>query len=286
MHRLEFTTPRDPFLDFCMWPYRPPSPYHAKLRSVNLLLHAFAFANAGERAFRIVQAVRDGIGPFRTVWGVKQSGGRIAWELYFYDYERREREISVAKLLSVLEPMVRCDLRINEKTNYFMFSIDVDADLFAGSRKIEEIHLYLGNPGSSVSSGICYSLTERGAHLENFYFFFDARRDHDDIRAKVACSAHLDSTVIGIERILWPELKGCRIIVVANKQRHDSVYFSGIDVAQLVFFLKKMAYPEPLVAFVEDNQSRLDHLLYDVGFDYRMEGRELIVSKSAYYGVF
>ena len=31
---------------------------------------------------------------------------------------------------------------------------------------------------------------------------------------------------------------------------------------------------------------RLDHMLYDVGFDYRMEGGRLNILKSAYYGVF
>lgn len=31
---------------------------------------------------------------------------------------------------------------------------------------------------------------------------------------------------------------------------------------------------------------RLDHMLYDVGFDYRMEAGRLQIIKSAYYGVF
>jgi len=47
-----------------------------------------------------------------------------------------------------------------------------------------------------------------------------------------------------------------------------------------------MGYPRELMAFVEQNRSKLDHLLYDAGFDYRMEGKELRILKSGYYGIF
>ncbi len=81
-------------------------------------------------------------------------------------------------------------------------------------------------------------------------------------------------------------MRNCNVIVVANKQGNDAVYFSGIDVDQLIFFLKKMNYPGELTFFVEENRSNLDHLQYDVGFDYRMEGKELVILKSGYYGIF
>jgi hypothetical protein len=89
-----------------------------------------------------------------------------------------------------------------------------------------------------------------------------------------------------MEGILWPELRDCRVIVVANKQRNDAVYFSGIRVDQLLLFLNRMGYPAALVSFVEENKARLDHLLYDVGFDYRVEGDELRILKSGYYVYF
>ncbi len=122
--------------------------------------------------------------------------------------------------------------------------------------------------------------------LENFYFFFDAKRQMNEIMSKIACSAYVDSSQINIDRILWPELRDCRVIVVANKQQNDSVYFSRINVNQLIFFLRRMNYPETLVSFIEENRSKLDHLQYDVGYDYRMEGEDLIIMKSAYYGIF
>ena len=54
----------------------------------------------------------------------------------------------------------------------------------------------------------------------------------------------------------------------------------------MLFFLKRMAYPERIVAFVEDNKARLDHLLYDVGIDYRMTEGKVEYLKSGYYGIF
>ena len=167
-----------------------------------------------------------------------------------------------------------------------MFSIDIDHELIAGGKDLDEVHLYIGNPGSTVSSGICYSIKAAHTRLENFYFFFEARHQWQEILAKLACSVHYDAARWPAESILWPELCDCRVIVVANKQTNDAVYFSGIRVDQLLFFLKRMGYDSQLVAFVEANRSRLDHLLYDIGFDYRIVDGQIQILKSAYYGVF
>jgi hypothetical protein len=285
-NRLEYVTDQDVFFDFCLWEYQPLIPSQNKFRSVNLLFHSFEVAGVSGRGFDLIDAIRRGIGDSRTVWGVKQSGEHLLWEFYFYDYRRRDRERSITKLLDVIRPFASCEIRANENNHYFMFSIDISNDLVTGAKELDEIHMYTDNVGSTVSSGICYSLTGKGTRLENFYFFFDAKNEMDKIRAKVACSAYLDTTRIGIDGILWPELRNCRIIVAANKQQNDSVYFSGIDVGQLIFFLRRLHYPAALTSFVEENESKLDHLRYDVGFDYRMEGDDLMILKSGYYGCF
>lgn len=286
MDRMEFMTNKDIFFDFCLWEYKPVAPYENKFRPANLLFHSFDIMGVNERVYELIQAIREGIGISYTVWGLKQSAGDIRWEFYFYDYRRRERERSITKLLDIISPFIRCDIKPNENYHYFMFSIDIHNDLISGATDLEEIHMYIGNPGSSVSSGICYSLTNSGTRLENFYFFFDAKKHMDDIMAKILCTAYFDSTKTDINQILWPELRDCKVIVVANKQNNDSVYFSGINIHQLIFFLKRVNYPEELVRFVEENRSSLDHLLYDAGFDYRMENNDLVILKSSYYGIF
>jgi hypothetical protein len=73
---------------------------------------------------------------------------------------------------------------------------------------------------------------------------------------------------------------------VANKQGNDAVYFSRINVDQLIFFMRRMDYPKEMTSFVVAHRDNLDHLQFDVGYDYRMEGSDLVILKSGYYGFF
>ena len=166
-----------------------------------------------------------------------------------------------------------------------MFSLDLDAALGEGRRGIDEISVYIGNPSGMVSSGLCYQLSAAGLRFDNLYYFFDRRENWQDIVGKVASSAHLDLAGLDVSSILWPELCDCDIIVVANKKFNDGVYFSRIRIDQLIWFTEKLGYPEAIRSFLRENRSRLDHMLYDVGMDYRMIGGRLEILKSAYYGV-
>jgi len=284
--RFEYATGGDPAFNYCLWQYAPVTPAEDKFRSINLLLQSFEFAGVDARAFDIVDAIRDGIGPFRTVFGVKNLGETLAWELYFYDYARRRREVSISRVLEAIRRLVPCNVRPNESLPYFMFSLDLDAALAAGRRSLDVVHMYIGNPGSTVSSGVAYAVREGGTTLENFYFFFDAASQLDEAAGKICSSAYFDDTRLPLDAVLVPELRRCKTICVANKQTHDCVYFSGVDVHQLLHFLERLDYPAPISGFVRGHVAELDHLLFDVGFDYRLEGGRLKILKSGYYGVF
>ncbi|OPL14115.1 MAG: hypothetical protein AVO39_09700 [delta proteobacterium MLS_D] len=283
---LEYTGEQDVFYNYCLWEYEPPVPAAGKLRSVNLLKNSFDVLGADGAMHELVDDLRRGIGPGNTVWGVKKVGDFMGWEYYFYDYRRLERERSLSKVLKVMAPRVRARIAPNENIPYFMFSLDVDDALLNGVRDLDCAHIYIGNPGSTVSSGICYAQTDEGMKLENFYFFFHPADQMDEIDAKVLCSTQIDGTKIPRDAVLRPELRDCSTICCANKQHSDCIYFSGITIDQFLFFLRWMRYPAPLVAFVEEQYFRLDHLLFDVGFDYRMENDRLAVLKSGYYGNF
>lgn len=285
-NRLEYADADEMFYDFCLWEYAPIAPHVGKLRPSSLLLHSFETAGMDERVFRFVGAIRSGFGVSKTVWGIKNLGDRIAWEFYFYDYRLTQRERSVAEFLEIIRPFAACDVPFDDNLPYFMFSVDVDERLVTGSRDLDEIHAYLGNAGSTVSSGIAYSMKREGTRLENLYFFFDAETQMEQIVRKASCSAHLGGGSIDIDLVLWPELRDCGVIVVANKQGHDGVYFSRINIDQLILFLERMGYPEEMRGFVETHRAELDHLLYDVGFDYHVKGGDLVILKSGYYGTF
>ena len=286
MSELEFTAPFDGYFNYCLWPYQPVATTEGKLRSVNLLFQAFQVAGINPRVLELVAALRAALGAFQTVWGVKFQGGRLLFEFYFTDYARRERKLSATAVLKTLATLVHVSVKVNEHLPYFMCSLDVDDDLLTGQRQLDEVQLYIGNPGSQVSSGIAYAVRNMESVLRNFYFFFDARKNLEEAAAKVLCSAQLDATQVHIDQVFLPPLRHCHTLCVANKPRHDGVYFSGITVEQLLFFLREFRYPAALTGFVHDQKSLLDHLLFDVGFDYTSRGQEVIVAKSGFYGVF
>lgn len=286
LDRLEYATSDDPPLNYCLWRYVPPAPAEDKLRSVNLLYQSFDLAGVDDRAYAVVEALRQAIGDFRTVFGIKLLDGRLAWEFYFYDYRRGSREVSVTRVLDVLRPLVACAVRPSEHLPYFMFSLDFDAVVFAGRQGFDVVHMYIGNPGSTVSSGIAYAARADSMQLENFYFFFDARTQLTEVAKKLSSSAFLDPERVPIDTILIPELRECQTICVANKQTHDCIYFSGIKAAQLLWFLRRIGYPTPTIDFVQTHAAKLDHLLFDVGIDFRIENGGLTIIKSGFYGVF
>jgi hypothetical protein len=279
----------DPFLDFCLWEYECQSEPNGKLRSINMLLHSFEYTGVDDAMLELCNAIRDGLGDWRTVWGIKQVDSKLSWEFYFYDYSRLNRASSVTRLLEIIEPYVKCDLEFNEDVLYFMFSIDLDEELLAGRGNLDDINIYIGNIGNfgnMISSGIAYKYSKRGMVLDNLYYFFDAGSGLQDIADKVVSSVHVKPGEINLDEVLIPELRDCKTIVVANKKHNDGIYFSGISIDQLLSFMKVMTYPAELISYISNNKRSFNHLLYDVGIDYRMRNGKLELLKSSYYGVF
>ena len=282
---LERASPRDRYADYCLWDYEPVVPAAGKLRCANLLWQSIDAAGGGAHLKTALMSLREKIGPFRTVFGVKKFADRLSFEFYFYDYARLERDVSIAKVLEILSPFVDCPLKYSEGRPYFMFSIDLDEDVAARRRPLEIVNVYVGNPGSNVSSGICYEFSKTGLRLANFYFFFNARTEMRDIVAKVNCSAHHDLRGAPVNAILRPDLLDCEVIVVANKKFNDGVYFSRIKIDPLIGFLEAERFPRELVDFARQHRNGLDHMLYDVGIDYVIVDGNVKVVKSAFYGL-
>jgi hypothetical protein len=282
---LERTGPHDRYADYCLWDYPPPAPPSGKLRCANLLWRAIDASGEGTHLRAACEALRQQLGPFRTVFGVKKIADRLSFELYFYDYARLERDVSIPRVLDILAPFVTCPLKYSERRPYFMFSIDLDDKVASRQQPLEVINVYIGNPGSSVSSGICYELSSSGLRLANFYFFFNARREMSEIVAKMSCSAHHDLRGLPVSAILRPELLDCEVIVVANKKFHDGIYFSRLKIDPLIGFLQRECFPADLVNFTKEYRNGLDHMLYDVGIDYVVENGAVKILKTAFYGL-
>ncbi len=276
----------DPYFNYCHWAYDPPTSGVGKLRPSVLMYKAVAEMPQPEWIAETLRVIQQGVGNFRSVYGVKLIDGKWSLEIYIYDYERQDRIFSIERLESASRGRLTFPKPVAANIPYFMFSFDLTERTAIQNGVLDSVHVYIGNPGSSVSSGIAYEFTHMGRQLENFYFFFDAKRHQQEIVEKLQCSVFSESWHSSTDLLYRPELKNCHTICLANKRTADTIYFSGVDIDQLVFFLNWQQYPDDYIRFVTDNKFQLDHLLYDVGVDYRVINGQLQFVKHGFYGVF
>lgn len=276
----------DPYFNYCYWPYEPPATGIGKLRASSLLFRAIQDMPEAKWLTDCIREIQAGIGDFRSVYGIKQMNGKWSIEIYLYDYAREDRVVSVERFMAACQENLRLPNTVSASVPYFMFSFDLDESVAKAKGVIDTVHVYVGNPGSTVSSGISYGFTNEpdATELENFYFFFNAQ-DRQQIEDKVQCAAWLDQPSTLVQSVLHPELMDCQTICLANKRTSNTVYFSGVDVRQLQSFLQWQKYPQQFQQFVADHQSDLDHLLYDVGVDYQVKSNQVQFVKSGIYGI-
>ena len=282
----EYCSENERFFDFCLWEYPAVSRAVGKLRSSNVLFRSFECAGIEGAGWNFVRRVREAIGVGKCVWGVKHDGDVLSWEFYFYDYQRLARANSLARLWDGFRPLVGGPAPDVDRLPYFMFSLDVEKKHLAGDEPVENADVYIGNPGSSVSSGVCYEIGRDKRRLKNFYFFFDASTQYDEALGKLRTSVHLDYPGFQPSHIFWPDFTDCQTLVVANKSDRDGVYFSRVSSRHLLAFLQRLGWPAAMIEYVAHHQQRLDHLLFDIGFDYRVENGQFTITKSACYGFF
>ncbi len=284
--QIERSRPSDPARDYCLWDYRmpvPPAP--GALRSSALLYQSFEAAGVSDRMLAFCAAVQKTWGRFNTVFGVKWGGGQLSWEFYFYDYGRDQRRLGMADFLRGTQGLITSPLIPDDALPYFMFSVEITEAHLTG-QPLDQIDIYMGNPGSNVSSGICYGLTEAGLEMRNFYFFFDAASEMEAIRGKITESIHMPYVKVDMDALLWPQMNGVQTIVVANKRHRDGIYFSRIRASQLLHFLERLDFPASSRTFLHDNMAELDHHLYDVGWDFESDDKGRITPvKGSYYGL-
>ncbi|MBX3274224.1 MAG: hypothetical protein KF729_28415 [Sandaracinaceae bacterium] len=278
--------PGDRFFDYCLEPYRPRRPWQGKLRAENLLWRALALAGIEDAARPVVEALRAALGRDMVVFGVKHDGARLFFELYVYDAQKEEPAATVAGLTAALAATLPIEVPVRESIPYMMVSFDLDAEVFERGA-IRELNLYL--TGTERHEGRSYVVTREGAELANTYRFLAPKLDIDTVLGLVESSCFVDfaSDPRALAQVLVPELFACKRICVAKKRLRDGIYFSGIDVDQLLAFFRRYGWPAALVDFASAHAASFDHLYLDVGVDYAPDGAGgLLHPKTSFYGTF
>jgi len=276
------TTDEDRFFDYCLQPYDPQRDPRGKLRSESLLWNSLDVAAAPPSLDEALRAIQRTAGRDLTVFGIKHHAGRLWWELYFYDRLKEDPAVRAASIIESVAPWFRVKPQPRETIPYFMFSFDVHPETAPGGT-VDSVNLYL--PYYEVQGGRSYKLSTDRLEMDNVYRFLHPKTEIREILHEIRQSVFVDFTRVSLSRVLLPELIDCRRVCVAKKRCADAVYYSGIDVGQLLFFLRTLRYPAPIVAFVEAHRAQLDHLRFDVGIDYTMRpDGSVVLTKSSYYG--
>lgn len=276
---LERCGPDDRFHDYVLAEYAAVAPALGRLRSLNLLVESFALAGVEREGLAVLTAVRAGLGPFRTVWGIKRhhDTGALGWELYFYDFQRVHADLSVARIAGLLAPHLRLAGEEPRPLPWHMFSVEFGAEqLRAGPAA--SLDLYIDMRSYKCEAG--------ELRFENIYTFHEARPQIEEILHRLRACVHFDPQRDALQRLMPPQLFNCHKICVANKRHTDALYFSRITTSALARFLADHQWPEPLQTFARGHADELGHLLWDVGLDFQRRDDHATPVKSGIYGSF
>jgi len=262
--------------DYVLLPYVPTVPVAGKLRSVSLLVESFALAGLEEQGLALLAALERGLGRGRTVWGIKQRRGELlGWELYFYDYERRRADLSVARVRELLRPSVELDAVEPRVLPWHMFSVEVTPSALA-ERGPAGVQLYIDMRS--------YALQGELLELRNLYTFHDPKTGIDEVLHRLQSSVHFDARRHRLAELMSPSLRRCHRVCVSNKRHADAMYFSRITTSAAAAFCRQHGWPAALTRFVESGE--LDHLQWDVGVDFSSVDGALTIGKTGIYGSF
>ena len=76
-------------------------------------------------------------------------------------------------------------------------------------------------------------------------------------------------------------------ICITTKPDSIGIYFSHIDINEFITYLLIFEYPIEFIEYISLNRSSYSHLLFDVGYNFRInKNNEPVYTKSSVYFVF
>lgn len=281
---ITFSHPKDPSRDFCQWDYPRPSEVHSRsMRQENILFAAAEQLDPSGHTLKILRLVQEAAGHFNTVWGLKNSGAKSSIELYFYDYERTFTTASPNIILNSVSHLLSVDFHVPATTPFFMWSMEINP---TEDKCIKDIDLYFSGAGGTISSGECYTLGVNYYEFKNIYYFFESERDKELIYEALT-SGPRAQIITDFPSFLHPGMASEQVYVVARKRFSDGIYLSRVPLDKSIEILKQAEFNQSVRNFLEKNYSSLEHHLYDIGIDYKMNCQNVFsIEKSAIYGIF
>jgi hypothetical protein len=272
----------DRFHDYILGEYLPSGVFENHLRSVNLLFESFALAGVEEKGRALVAHLREQLGAFRTVWGIKFAPSKptiLGWELYFYDFERIHPDLNLPHLIEIFAPFLAIEATEPFPLPWHMVSVSF------GIQELQKAHAPL--PLNVYVDARSYELIGKRLELRNLYTFHHPRTEIDQVIHRLKCSLHLQAQDReSLVQLLPPELLRCDRVCVANKRWADALYFSQISTTAVRRFLQTHRWPEHFLRYFDHYSREMQHLRWDVGRDFRWTPDGLVTEKTGFYGSF
>ncbi len=278
--------------DFVMNSYAMAADPASRPTSLDLFVATLP-ADAVQRAVfeEMTGAIVDAVGPDRTVWGMKQEEGRVSWELYFYPHRRAPADTPESyfeKARQAFTDVVgwAAPWSIPANASLVSFEFVLDGDGVRPSAELDVYHLIEGGAAMILA----YRRTHEVYRLKNTYESFALPEAREELAARLAASRYAFAGNEGIAVDHWlgeiDATRRCELAWCSYKPDADGVYLGLVDVADLADHLDRFAYPAHLRAWVRERLGDLDHLHYDLGYDYRVVDGAVQVAKTGFYGYF
>ncbi len=218
------------------------------------------------------------IGKDSTVWGVQKgiTDKALSVEYYFYTQNEDHRLLwsRLQRCLgNALSPHLQNSSEIPVDFPVGMFSLDMPSN---EKGKIKDVDVYMIEPGK----GFCTHWDDDGMFMKNKYWF---SHDYDSARQMLNSNGIHSACCMFGNKGKWDK----SICLSRKRDRWWGIYYSGVNVDCMGYFLDKFGYPGYLRELFELNSSRMDHMTYDFGYDFLLlPGGMIKCLKSGFYGYF
>jgi len=282
MHKLQYQSKNDIIVDFTGQQYNLLTfDMNDKIKSSNILINSFTNTKYEDMFLNILNKFKDD----KLLWSIKNINNNIEWELYF-----QRNLVNLHNSKEKLKKYFDFPISHLESINHFIWSVNINDFSF------KEINLYTLFDAEKFGDYLhfgAFSYSYDGInyeHQSNYYAWKESLKNINRIKDNIY-SSFFGFNGKNMEDIIIPEFLewykndvSKHGIWISNKKYCDSIYYQSLNVDMLIIFLKKFNYPQNQIGFLEDNKNNLDHLLYDVAIDYKVENKKFKIIKTGYYG--
>lgn len=279
--KTEYTQRNDIYYNFVLDSYKPVNSTLNKYTNTMILYKSIENTANEIKILNIIIKLRQLLGKNQVVWGIKNINNEISYELYFYQ-KYNHKLVSIKNIINQLKEDFEI-FNFNEinSLNSIMFSFD----FFKDKNKIDEINVYFSQYIKHNLHTKSFSINKNyEKEFQNYYITYNQSEQKEIIQTILTSPYNIDTK--NLPDILIPELMKCEQIYIGSKRNCNGIYFQGVDITQLIFFLKKFKFDLALIEFIEKNKENLDYLLFDISFDYYIKNNKFIIKKSGFYGTF